>query len=235
MENKLFDKTIVWDGDSICAGNIAYGNWATRIAEKNKMTFKNYAVGGGVVGVNFPLSAKGYIRHSVLENVDTMFEEYPNADYIVFEGGTNDADLIERGDAPFRLGSVDPENFSGDYDLTSFTGYLETLFYKAIKYWTGKKICYIVAHKMGVEAQSRRIRRMYFDKAVEICKKWGIPYIDLWEGCYLNPCIESMYNKNNTPDENRKNNIGYYVDGQHLTKRGYDYTSEIIENWLKTL
>jgi hypothetical protein len=43
----LNEKKIIWNGDSICAGNAAIGNWATRIAEKNEMTFKNYAVGGG--------------------------------------------------------------------------------------------------------------------------------------------------------------------------------------------
>jgi len=47
--NKLFGKTIIWDGDSICAGNKVYGNWATRIAANNHMVMKNYAVGGGTI------------------------------------------------------------------------------------------------------------------------------------------------------------------------------------------
>lgn len=30
-ENKLFGKTVIWDGDSICAGGPAVGNQATSI------------------------------------------------------------------------------------------------------------------------------------------------------------------------------------------------------------
>lgn len=236
MENGLFGKTIIWNGDSICAGTEEKGNWASRIAKKNGMSFKNYAVGGGTIAQGFPICQGGQIRHSVLETIDTMYKEFPDADFIVFEGGTNDADLIERGDAPgLSLGGYDPENFSGDYDLKTFAGCLETLFYKALKFWNGKKICYIVAQKMGTLPNQRRKRRIYFDMAVKICKKWGIPYIDLWEGCYLNPSLPNMYDPSKTPEENNAENKGYYVDGQHLTKRGYDFTSEIIERFLNTL
>ena len=236
MENRLLNKTIIWNGDSICAGTEEKGNWATRIAKNNEMNFKNYAVGGGTIAQGFPICQGGEIRHSVLETIDTMYKEYPDADYIVFEGGTNDADLIEGGAAPgLSLGSFDSENFSGNYDLSTFAGCLETLFYKALKFWNGKKICYIVAQKMGTLPNWRRKRRMYFDMAVKICKKWGIPYIDLWEGCYLNPSLPNMYDPSKTPEENNAENKGYFVDGQHLTKRGYDFTSEIIERFLNTL
>ena len=78
-------------------------------------------------------------------------------------------------------------------------------------------------------------RRLYFDEAVKICIKWGIPYLDLWNTCYLNPRFEWFYNKNNTPFENRDNNTGFYQDGQHLTANGYDLTADIIDSWLKTL
>ena len=39
-----------------------------------------------------------------------------------------------------------------------------------------------------------------FDEAVKICLKWGIPYIDLWNGCYLNPKLSSMYDSSKTPE-----------------------------------
>ena len=236
MENVLFKKTIIWNGDSICAGSEIPGNWAKRIAKNNEMNFANYAVGGGTIATGFPICKSGEIRHSVLGTVDKMYEEYPDADYIVFEGGSNDADLIERGDgADLSLGSLDFNDFSGNYNLSTFAGCLETLFYKALKYWNGKKICYIVAQKMGTHPLQLRRRRVYFDMAVKVCKKWGIPYVDLWEGCYLNPVLPWMYNFEKTADENRMENKCYYIDGQHLTGRGYDITSEIIEKFLRTL
>lgn len=235
MDNKLYGKKIIWNGDSICAGAESTGCWANRIAEKNSMIYENYAVGGGTIAEGFPKLQSGDNRHSVSQTLEKMYQEHPDADYIVIEGGTNDADLFEDSDNPSGMGSVDMENFSGIYNKETFCGALESVFYRALKYWNGKKICFIVAHKMGELTRSRRKRRLYFDKAVEICKKWGIPYIDLWEGCYLNPCLDWMYNPEKTPTENREENLGYYIDGQHLTSRGYDFTAEIIESWLKTL
>ena len=88
MENKLFGKTIIWNGDSICQGSRHTGNWATRIAEKNSMTYKNYAVGGGTIAEDLPPMNDGRIRHSVSASIDLMYEECPNADYIIIEGGT---------------------------------------------------------------------------------------------------------------------------------------------------
>ena len=49
MENRLYGKTIIWNGDSICAGSSKTGNWATRISERNDMICKNYAIGGGTI------------------------------------------------------------------------------------------------------------------------------------------------------------------------------------------
>ena len=237
MENKLSGKLILWNGDSICAGAETTGNWATRIAERNNMKSVNYAVGGGTIAEGLPQLKDGSCRHSVSKTLEKMYEEYPDADYIVLEGGTNDADLLER-ELDYNhshLGSVDVDDFSGEYNRNTFCGAMESVIYRALKYWNGKKICFIVAHKMGELVFSRRKRRLYFDHAVMICKKWGIPYIDLWEGCYLNPALPWMYNKDKTPTENREENVCYYIDGQHLTSRGYDITAEMIENFLKTL
>jgi len=236
---KLYQKTILWNGDSICAGSSAHGNWASRIAEKHAMTYRNYAVGGGTIAENDPLRKNGKIRHSVSATLELMFEEYPNADYIILEGGTNDADLLgnaAKGDQPNRLGTVDPHDFGGSYDRSTFSGALESIFYRATKYWMDKKIGFIVAQKMlACPLSVYENRRVYFDRAVEICIKWGIPYLDLWNGCYLNPALPHMHHKEKSAEENIAENTGYYSDGQHLTARGYDVTADRIEAWLKTL
>ena len=241
MENKLFGKTIIWNGDSICQGGADKGNWATRIAAKNSMIYKNYAVGGGTIAENLPKTKNGNDRHSVSATLDLMYEEYPHADYIIFDGGTNDADLL--GDAflgaeKTRLGTYEKTDFSGEYDRSTFTGALESIFYRATKYWIGKKIGFIIAQKMkensvGIDAFHNR--RLYFDRAIEICHKWGIPYIDLWNTCYLNPFLPWMYDNTKTKEEIAEENVCFYVDGQHLSSRGYDFTSDIINSWLLTL
>lgn len=240
MENRLLGKTIIWNGDSICCGGSNCGSWAERIAKANDMTFKNYAKHGGTVVDAELKTASGNDRHSVAGTLDIMYTEHPEADYIIIEGGTNDADLdIANVGAPKEhhptLGVFNPNYFGEEYDVSTFCGALESVFCRAIKYWMGKKIGYIVAQKMGTAPTVYENRRRYFDKAVEICKKWGIPYIDLWEGCYLNPNLPWMYHREKTPEENKAENIGFYIDGQHLTSRGYDLTADIIEAWLKSL
>ena len=238
-DSKLYGKTVIWNGDSICQGATATGTWADRIAIRNGLTtWKNYGVGGGTITENVLVASTGKTRHSVSATLEKMHEEFPDADYIILEGGTNDADLIGRiteGETPERFGTFDPNDFSGNYDRDTFCGALESVFYRATKYWKGKKIGFVVAQKMGCAYSSHSNRRYYFDMAVAICKKWGIPYIDLWNGCYLNPNLPWMYDSTKTADENKEENVCYYSDGQHLTALGYDFTAEFIENWMKTL
>ena len=236
--NKLYGKKILWNGDSICAGRENHGNWSTRIAQWNQMSSYNYAVGGGTIAENLRPMLSGEPRHSVCGTLDQMYAEHPHADYIIIEGGTNDADLmrVECGEVPPRLGTFDLHDFSGDYDTATFCGALESIFYRAVKYWVGKKIAYIIPQKMGyLDANVVDNRRYFFYKAIEICRKWGIPYHDLWHGCYLNPGLPWMYDSTKSADENRLENNGFYYDGQHLTANGYDLTADILDSWLKTL
>ena len=239
MENKLCGKTIIWNGDSICQGNAKIGNCATRIAEKNSMTYKNYAVGGGTVTEGLPPTKNGSERYSVSKTIERMHDEFPNADYVIFEGGSNDADLLGdsfHGRMKTRLGSFEIADFSGEYDRTTFTGALESVFFRAIQFWAGKKIGYIIPQKMGLatdEDLKYYNRRVYFDRAVEICRKWGIPYIDLWNTCYLNPMLPDMRKQND--EETGENTLAFYIDSQHLSARGYDFTADIINSWLYTL
>lgn len=233
MENKLYGKTVIFDGDSICAGSTDRGSWATRIAEKNALkACKNYAVGGGIISEGL-YHQSGARRHSVSETLEKMHEEFPDADYIVLEGGTNDADLHSHIEERNLRGSFDPYDYSGEYDRTTFAGALESIFYRATKYWLGKRICYIVAHKMSWGKPFIN-RRSYFDLAIEICKKWGIPYLDLWNTCYLNSSLPWMYDKEKSAEENEAMG-SMYIDSQHLSSRGYELTADIIDSFLKTL
>ena len=241
-QSKLAGKKIVWNGDSICQGSSRWGNWATRIAEQNGMEFANYAIGGGTVTRNVPYSDENpKLRHSVSGTVAQMYEEHPDADYIVLEGGTNDADLLGSlvvGERPARVGEIDMADYSGSYDADTYCGALDSMFYDAIRYWKGKKIAFIVAQKMGwptdgYEDDSNN-RRAYLELAITACKKWGIPYLNLWDGCYLDPQLPRHYNR----ELDKEGNIAagsLYLDGQHLSAAGYDVTAAVIDSFLKTL
>ena len=236
-ENKLQGKTVIWNGDSICQGATSTGTWADRIAEKNDLkAWKNYGVGGGTITENVLYQSNGNTRHSVSATLEKMHNEYPDADYIILEGGTNDADLLGRiteGEIAPRFGHFEANDYAGEYDRDTFCGALESVFYRATKYWRGKKIAFIVAHKMGRTPSTAGNRYAYFEAAMQICRKWGIPYLNLWDGCYLNPNLPWMYDPEKSKEENEQRSL--YVDGQHLTAAGYDMTADIIDSWLKTL
>ncbi len=225
--NPLFRKKIVFTGDSICNGSSARDNlngWAGRIGRNNQMTWTN----AGISGATFTTGLTG----SAGVIADTNFFD---ADYLIIEGGTNDADLI--GDAlteePQDFGTYSMGDYTSNFDNTTYCGAIESLFKRLTTDYKGKKIGCIIAQKMGgVNAtypdytKEHNNRRFYFETLMTLCEKWGIPYLNLWDNCMLNPMIPAHYTENEDY---------MYVDGQHLTSNGYDYISPIIESWLKTL
>ncbi len=69
--------------------------------------------------------------------------------------------------------------------------------------------------------------------AIAVCKKWEIPYLDLWEESGLDPLLPEQYDPRKTPEENIAAG-SLYLDGQHLTAKGYDRTAVLVENFIKT-
>ena len=237
--NKLYGKKIIFDGDSIChatSETILTQNrgWPYRVGAKNHMEWYNYGRDGGTITAEMYTDKTG-ARHWVSRCIDTIHEKHPTLDYLIFEGGTNDADLLGWDEAKF--GTFDIADFSGNYDDTTFTGAMESLLYKAITYYPRAKIGYIVAHRMGIRPNGygeKNLRRHYFLRAIEVCKKWGVPYLDLWEKSTINPMLPVYYNRELGPVENRAE--GYaIIDGQHLSGVGYDMISPMIEAWILSL
>ena len=234
LDNVLKGKTALFFGDSICAGTTVlstapeYGyGWGGLIGTANKMTWKNYGRNGAVI-----TSITGQTR-IVTDQIDSALADYSEADYIIFEGGTNDADQLKSDDS--NLGTIDYSKFS-DFDTSTFTGAFEALILKILTSYPNAKIGYIVAQKMGMTPydSTNSARRQYFDRAIEVCKKWGIPYIDLWNGSPLNPALSLHYDSTLTAEQ--ANNSGkYYTDGQHLTLAGYKRITPQIEAFMRQL
>lgn len=228
--NPLWGKSAVWDGDSICAADSDTGaGWPGRIAMANGMSYRNYAVAGGTIAEN-----TGESVHSVCATLDTMLAAFPNADYVLIEGGTNDADIL--GDD--GIGTFDDDDFSAEYiealDTDTFSGALESIFYRLVTQMKGKHIGYIIPQKMGHTAELVARRRTYFDRAIDICKKWGIPYIDLWNDYYFNWELTAHWDSTMSTAENEAAG-NLYIDGQHLTTTGYAIQAPVIAEWMKTI
>jgi lysophospholipase L1-like esterase len=209
----------VFLGDSICAGTTVEGEyynygWAGLIGEPNRMNWTNYGMNGGTVT---SLSGVQNTRWLTTQ-ADKALSEHPAADYVIFEGGCNDADQMK--DALLGTISSDYANF----DTTTFSGAFEALVLKLVTSFPTAKIGYIIPQKMYAQndhTATGHIHRRYFDRAIEICEKWGIPYVDLWKGNPLNPKLSTA--------------SMFYTDGQHLTLAGYQRITPQIEAFMRSL
>lgn len=230
--NKLFGKSVVFDGDSISAGVADDGRaWGARIAEKNNMLFKNFSVGGGTItyGTTLPGGAN---RHWVSGQIDNIISLYPNIDYLILEGGVNDADVL---DEETQFGVFDPTDFSGNYDRTTYVGALDYLFYTAKNAFTGAKIGFVVIPKQGFPGNIRDKRRRYLEQAILSCIKWQIPYVDLWELCPIDPNDVTYYDAS-LGESGNKLGMKSFADSQHPTAFGYEcFITPMVEAFMKSM
>lgn len=237
LENELSGKKASFCGDSICAGTSVgdaspiYGKgWAGIIGEKNGMTWQNLGVNGATIAATS--SSTG-----TLIVVNQLAKAYSDADYIILEGGCNDFDQMEGKTDTTTMGEMTAV-WDDSYKQTTFAGALEHLFYMAVTSHPKAKIGYIIPPIMGRRnwTQYETISyRVYYNLAIDICKKWGIPYIDLWYESPLNPNLTVYYDPSLGTNGNISNGTKCYVDGQHLTEAGYNLISPKIEAWMRTL
>ena len=224
--SKLVGKSVIFTGDSICYGeaDTPRGNgWAQRIGDEYGMVWQNKAVSGGtltdknLVGSSFTIS-------------DTDFGT--GADYIILEGGTNDADRIGsilNGGTPTYYGSYSEIGYTSNFNNQTFCGAVEYLLKRVITTYPTAKVGFIIAPKMDVSedyTKEGNNRRAYFETIIKLCKKWGVPVLNLWDECTMNPRLAEHYTSGSGL---------FYADGQHPTKEGYDFISPIIAEWMETL
>jgi lysophospholipase L1-like esterase len=207
--NPLSGKILAGTGDSIAAGAGNNGTgYADIIGTNNGMTVQNIAVGGGTV-VN-----SGSNVFCISESIPYLRSD---ADYILLEGGGNDAD------ADLTLGTLS-SGYNATLDTTTFAGAFENMLKSAIARFPGKKIGYILIHKCSYQFDSR-VPNSYYDIVINACKKWGIPYLDLNT---LIPPLNYIADLKSTYTAN--------ADGYHPNAAGYNaYYVPKITAWMKTL
>lgn len=237
LENGLTGKKASFCGDSICAGTSVgaassiYGQgWAGIIGVKNGMDWQNLGVNGATV-------AETSASSGTLIVINQLAQAYSDADYIILEGGCNDFDQMSGKTDATTMGEITAV-WDDSYIKTTFAGALEHLFYTAVTSHPKAKIGYIIPPIMGRRnwTQYETISyRVYYNLAIDICKKWGIPYIDLWYESPLNPNLTVYYDPLLGTNGNISDGAKCYVDGQHLTEAGYNLISPKIEAWMRTL
>lgn len=208
ISEKTIKGTILFSGDSICYGAGYSGGYATIIQKRNPLaTVVNYGVSGTTV------AKRNGRSDSILERLDTM---QSNADFVIFEGGVNDA-----WDETVEIGTF---NKSANVDSTTtfneetFSGALESLFNKAYKKYPKAHIMFVI-----VSVSDNYSTYEYLNRAKEICEKWKVTPIDIRESglnLMIKECV-SLYGAGGT-------------DGTHPSKLGYEkFFVPMIESEIK--
>lgn len=215
IANPLYNKEIAFNGDSIMAGDGFAGGFGKIIAERNHMNYTNIARGGATIATG-TTNADGTARHHISATINGMSA---TADYIIINGGVNDAWNN------VALGSF-IEGYNGDGDTRTFYGAFDFMCKQlALGFW-GKKVGYIFPHNCNSGLDTGK---EYYNAAKRVLEKWGIPYLD------LSTQLPPFGHTRSLPLIGMLQEV-YIPDGVHPNESGYKYYyCDKIEAWLRTL
>lgn len=179
---QLEGKTIYAFGDSIIAGHqYTKHGFVDFAADQEAMTLKKYAINGARV-MNGEASGG-----QILTQINNASEEIP--DYIIFNGGTNDA-YKGVGDAFGEIGdSMDPASFDPD----TFAGSFEKLIYEMQQKWPNAQLIYVAVHKIGF--MDEELQDKLYELQMAACAKWGVAVANLYDNDGLDTKDEAIKNK----------------------------------------
>ena len=225
-DNPLINKKVGFVGDSICAATTeGVKGWATLLSENEGCTTYNYGVDGYRIGYGTTSYSN---THSIQTQLAELISDHSDLDYILIQGGVNDYWSLA-GDNPIQKGSIDYTSFS-NYDKNTFLGGLEYMFNYCKTNIPNAKLIYIVTHKVkNTNLFENSSFYSYENEAIEVCKKWSVPYIDLMNEGIINGFITVDQNRYFIPDRENPS-VG---DGCHPNLAGYTVETNIIGKYLK--
>lgn len=212
----LFGKKVLFVGDSICEAQCEWHDpvyartigWAGRILQSYGMSGLNAAISGASV--------------SDCRGSNTVYQQLArfartDYDFVILHGGVNDAwDSASVGTMA--------AGFDGPFDTSTFAGGLETLLQFA-KSHCGEAVIGYIANFQLPASEIGRLSDMseYFDVAAQICEKWGVAYLDLYNDEDLNTRVLKVNTTECLPDH------------IHPNSEGYNRLAPIIGEWMETL
>ncbi|MDE6585556.1 MAG: SGNH/GDSL hydrolase family protein [Clostridia bacterium] len=181
--NGLSGKTCIIFGDSIMFGSGNDGFGIGEYLEKDyHLSIKKYCIGGARTGY---FEGKSWIVQQVRDAINNGEQ----ADYIVFDGFTNDCCKTDGVNYDVPLGEIS-EGFEG-FDIfavqkenTTFSNCFENILDAFKKHFPDAKVLFVRPHNMG--RRGEEIQKVYGERAVAICEKWGVAVADVYKDSDLN-------------------------------------------------
>lgn len=213
----LAGKALYVAGDSIAYGKGSAGGYGKGIADRYGMTLTNEAVDGATLTPNITDNVYGGTR-GCISTVVTNSTALAKADYILLEGGVNDA----WNNAP--VGTL-TDGFAAAYDETTMTGALEKMLDYLAKNYSDKRVAYVFPHGGLFSSTGFGWYKTYKPAILAALEKWGVPYVDIAESTppMGGSGISALGDK-------------YTTDGTHPNAAGYErFYMEPIAALLKRL
>lgn len=218
--NKLLNKKVIFFGDSITAGDGSWADFNTIRLNNDMIGGGNYGVGGSTYSVKSDSNNSNCIYNRIKYIHGFVTER--DANYIILEGGVNDAFQN------LPLGSMlDKADFTTECDTSTFAGAFEMAIRYVLTNWRGAKVGFIANSKIP------RLPSLgtYMDMAKEICNKYSVPVLDLFNESGICAGIQIINESYFGIDSVE---IGH--GGTHPTKEGYAlYINDKVESWMKSL
>lgn len=208
------DKTIVAFGDSIIAG----WGWkeGTGIIQPLKEKYTDAVwINKAESGANMAVTSNP--SHTPIV---TQIKNYTGAaDAIIFDGGVNDIN------SSIPVGSIE-SGYDASYNTRTFCGALESALQHIMDRYPLAVKLYIIPHSF---AKDNSYVDSIYSKAIEICDKWNMPYLD------MRKCSQIAMTSKNKSKYTRNANSGV-GDGVHPVESWYrTFYSPVIDQKLRNL
>ena len=208
----LKGRSVLFLGDSIVSSerdtSLFYRGWADRIGVINGMNYVNNGKSGTSFSTRKSDRIITYLRSA--KRIDY--------DYIITNGGVNDAWV----NAP--VGKISNGFRVEEFDTATFAGALEEFFFFTRESYPDAIVGYICTFSTpAANGGSLRDMRAYYSVAKQICEKWGVHCLDLYNNTEF--CKNILKTDTTT----------YLADHVHPNGAGVDLIYPIIEDWMKSL
>ena len=214
IKNPYKNKTIVAFGDSVFAG----WGWkeGTGIIQPLKEKYTNATwINKAESGANMAVTSNP--SHTPIV---TQIKNYTGAaDAIIFDGGVNDIN------SSIPVGSIE-SGYDASYNTRTFCGALESALQHIMDRYPLAVKLYIIPHSF---AKDNSYVDSIYSKAIEICDKWNMPYLD------MRKCSQIAMTSKNKSKYTRNANSGV-GDGVHPVESWYrTFYSPVIDQKLRNL